>query len=307
MINGTVALVERIATAEFGDNTLNFKQNERLATHCTFRIGGLADIFAEPHNVSELIFLINSARELGIKYCILGHGSNVLFDDGGYRGLVISTEKMNKVCLEGNDIFAECGALLTGCSIVAQNAELSGMECLYGIPGSIGGAVFMNAGAYGGDMSDIVTESVYLDTKTLKVETVRGKEHCFGYRTSIFRENRGIVLSTRMSLKSDSREAVSERMSEYKRRRIEKQPLEYPSAGSVFKRYPGTYTAQLIDEAGLKGAQIGGARVSDKHAGFIVNVGNASAADVRALIKKIQSVIREKHGFDIETEIVEIK
>ncbi len=307
MTNATAVLAERIAAWRLGDNTLKFRQNEGLATHCTFRIGGAADLYAEPSNADELAFLIQAARELSVSYTVLGHGSNVLFDDDGYRGLIISTEKMNSVRLEGCDIVAQCGALLTSCAVIAQNASLSGMECLYGIPGSIGGAVFMNAGAYGGEMSDIVAESVYLDTESLELKTVRGAEHLFGYRTSIFRENGGIVLSTRLSLKADSREAISERMADYKRRRIEKQPLEYPSAGSVFKRYPGTYTAQLIDEAGLKGAQVGGARVSDKHAGFIVNVGGASAADVRELISRIKSVIREKHGFDIETEIIEVK
>lgn len=301
MTNTTAAVVERIRTLTAAD----IKTDEPLAFHCTFKIGGNAAAFALPTDVQQLACLIKSARELSVKYFILGHGSNILFDDAGYDGLVISTERMNRAEIHSDELFAECGALLTHCAVMARDASLSGMECLYGIPGSIGGAVFMNAGAYGAQMSDIVTECEYLDGKSLTIRRASAEELRFGYRTSAFRDNGGIILSARLKLRHDDREAVCERMAEYKRRRIEKQPLEYPSAGSVFKRYPGTYTAQLIDEAGLKGSTVGDAQVSQKHAGFIINLGNATAADVRELICRIKAAIREKNGIDIETEIIE--
>lgn len=303
MNENIVSLVERICAC--GD--IDIKKDEPLCVHCTFRIGGRCAIYASPANAEQLVFLIKNATELGVKYFILGHGSNLLFDDDGYDGIVISTEKMNNIELQGDEIVAECGALLTVCAVTARDASLSGMECLYGIPGSIGGAVFMNAGAYEAQMSDVVTETTYLDRETLEVCRVVGEEQHFGYRTSIFRENGGIVLSARLKLHADDREAISERMADYKRRRIEKQPLEYPSAGSVFKRYPGTYTAKLIDEAGLKGSFVGDAQVSEKHAGFIINRGSATSSDVKELIRRIKAAIREKNGIDIETEIIEVK
>lgn len=307
MTNGIVGLKEYLCSHEICGNTVNFKEAEMLSLHSSFKIGGCADLYALPRNAEELVFLISSARSFSVRYFILGHGSNLLFDDAGFRGIVISTEAMNSVVIEGNEMTADCGAMLTSCAVMAKEASLSGMECLYGIPGSIGGAVYMNAGAYGGEMRDIVVSTTYLDPESLEVRTIVGDEHSFGYRESIFRENDGIILSTKMVLKTEDKDEISQRMTEYKRLRIEKQPLEYPSAGSTFKRYPGRYTAQMIDEAGLKGFSVGGAQVSEKHAGFVINKGNATSKDVCELIEHIKREIKKLHGIDIETEVIMVK
>ncbi|MBQ8523962.1 MAG: UDP-N-acetylmuramate dehydrogenase [Clostridia bacterium] len=286
---------------------IKYSENEPLSVHSSFKIGGNADLFAIPNNTDELKFLIRCAAETDVPVFILGHGSNILFDDGGYKGLIISTEGMNSVKVEGNIMTAECGALLTRCAVLAKDASLSGMECLYGIPGSVGGAVFMNAGAYGGEMKDIVRSSTYLDLDTLEICTIEADEHDFAYRHSVFTEKNAVILSTVMELVPSDISLITERMNDYKKRRIEKQPLDYPSAGSTFKRYPGKYTAQMIDEAGLKGYTIGGAQVSEKHAGFVINKGNATSKDVLELIDTIKKKIKCLHGIDIETEVIYVK
>ena len=219
----------------------------------------------------------------------------------------MSTEALNKISIEGNTVIAESGAMLTLCAASARDAGLSGMECLYGIPGSIGGAVYMNAGAYGGEMSDIVVETTYLDIDTLEVKTIACEEHGFGYRKSVFCKSNSIILETVMKLKADDIQNINNKMNEYKRLRIEKQPLEYPSAGSTFKRYPGRYTAQMIDEAGLKGYTVGGAQVSEKHAGFVINKGGATCKDVLELISVIKNKIKKLHDIEIETEVIYVK
>jgi len=310
MTNGITELKKYIKSlSEVGDEMVKivYKENESLKAHSTFKIGGPADLYVCPKNAEQLAAIIRKSRELGVRYFILGHGSNLLFDDDGYRGVVISTENMNKLSIEGNVITAECGVMLTHCAVAAKDASLSGMECLYGIPGSVGGAVYMNAGAYGSEMKDIVKETVYLDTETLEIRAIPGADHHFGYRESVFRENGGIILSSKMVLTYGDKDSITEKMAECKRLRIEKQPLDYPSAGSTFKRYPGRYTAQMIDEAGLKGYTVGGAKVSEKHAGFVINTGNATSKDVTALIDHIKSEINKLHGIDIETEVITVK
>ena len=298
--------IQKLKELLIKDN-INFKENEPLSNHSSFKIGGNADIYAMPKNADELIYILKSASSLSVRYFILGHGSNLLFDDDGYRGVVISSEAMNSVKIEDSKMTAECGALLTSCAVMAKDASLSGMECLYGIPGSIGGAVFMNAGAYGSEMRDIVTSVTFLDTESMEIVSISGNECEFGYRESVFTKNKGIVLSVTLDLKSDSIEDISARMTDYKHRRLDKQPLEYPSAGSTFKRYPGRYTAQMIDEAGLKGYTVGGAQVSEKHAGFVINKGNATSKDVCDLICHIKTEIKRLHGIDIETEVIKVK
>ncbi len=289
------------------DNKIDYKENEPLSGHCTFKIGGCARLFMIPKSVDALIFILNEAKKLSLRTYVIGNGSNILFSDAGFDGVIISTEGMNSIRVDGTKLYAECGAMLSSCGIRAKNESLSGMECLFGIPGTIGGAVFMNAGAYDGEIRDVVVKTTYLDPETMKIKTVEGDDHKFGYRHSVFKENGGIILSAELQLKEGNIEEITAVMDDYKKRRVDKQPLEFPSAGSTFKRYPGRYTGQMIDECGLKGCAIGGAQVSEKHAGFVINRNCATSKDVCELVEHIKHVIHEAYDIDIETEIIYVE
>ncbi len=289
------------------DNKISIKEYEPLAQHSTFKIGGRARLFAVPKNTDALIFLLKEAKKHSVRTYVIGNGSNILFDDAGFDGVIISTEGMNAIRVEGTKLYAECGAMLSSCGIKAKAESLTGMECLFGIPGTIGGAVYMNAGAYGGEIRDVAVKTVYLDPETMEIKTIIGEDHKFGYRHSVFKENGGIILSCELQLAEGKIEDITAAMDDYKKRRVDKQPLEFPSAGSTFKRYPGRYTGQMIDECGLKGFSIGGAQVSEKHAGFVINRGGATSADVCALVDHIKKVINGAYGIDIETEIIFVK
>lgn len=280
---------------------------EKLSSHTTFRIGGDASLFVSPADEDQLIGVISYLEKNGIRYFLLGKGSNVLFDDAGYDGAVVSTSKLDKISVCGNEITAQCGASFTYLASVAAENSLSGLEFAYGIPGSVGGAVFMNAGAYGSETAAVLKSSRYLDISDCTVKTLPLEEHLFGYRDSVFRHRRFIHLSSVFALQAGDKAQIRAHMNELMQRRRDKQPLEYPSAGSVFKRYPGRYTAQMIDEAGLRGLYVGGAQVSEKHAGFIVNKGNATSSDVIALVGKVREAIRDKYGIEIECEIIHAK
>lgn len=280
---------------------------EKLSSHTTFRIGGDASLFVSPADEDQLIGVISYLEKNGIRYFLLGKGSNVLFDDAGYDGAVVSTSKLDKISVCGNEITAQCGASFTYLASVAAENSLSGLEFAYGIPGSVGGAVFMNAGAYGSETAAVLKSSRYLDISDCTVKTLPLEEHLFGYRDSVFRHRRFIHLSSVFALQAGDKAQIRAYMNELMQRRRDKQPLEYPSAGSVFKRYPGRYTAQMIDEAGLRGLSVGGAQVSEKHAGFIVNKGNATSSDVIALVGKVREAIRDKYGIEIECEIIHAK
>lgn len=280
---------------------------EMLSSHTTFRIGGDASLFVSPADEGQLIGVISYLEKNGIRYFLLGKGSNVLFDDAGYDGAVVSTSKLDKISVCGNEITAQCGASFTYLASVAAGNSLSGLEFAYGIPGSVGGAVFMNAGAYGSETAAVLKSSRYLDISDCTVKTLPLEEHLFGYRDSVFRHRRFIHLSSVFALQAGDKAQIRAYMNELMQRRRDKQPLEYPSAGSVFKRYPGRYTAQMIDEAGLRGLSVGGAQVSEKHAGFIVNKGNATSSDVIALVGKVREAIRDKYGIEIECEIIHAK
>ena len=280
---------------------------EMLSSHTTFRIGGDASLFVSPADEDQLIGVISYLEKNGIRYFLLGKGSNVLFDDAGYDGAVVSTSKLDKISVCGNEITAQCGASFTYLASVAAGNSLSGLEFAYGIPGSVGGAVFMNAGAYGSETAAVLKSSRYLDISDCTVKTLPLEEHLFGYRDSVFRHRRFIHLSSVFALQAGDKAQIRAYMNELMQRRRDKQPLEYPSAGSVFKRYPGRYTAQMIDEAGLRGLSVGGAQVSEKHAGFIVNKGNATSSDVIALVGKVREAIRDKYGIEIECEIIHAK
>lgn len=280
---------------------------EMLSSHTTFRIGGDASLFVSPADEDQLIGVISYLEKNGIRYFLLGKGSNVLFDDAGYDGAVVSTSKLDKISVCGNEITAQCGASFTYLASVAAGNSLSGLEFAYGIPGSVGGAVFMNAGAYGSETAAVLKSSRYLDISDCTVKTLPLEEHLFGYRDSVFRHRRFIHLSSVFALQAGDKAQIRAYMNELMQRRRDKQPLEYPSAGSVFKRYPGRYTAQMIGEAGLRGLSVGGAQVSEKHAGFIVNKGNATSSDVIALVGKVREAIRDKYGIEIECEIIHAK
>lgn len=278
------------------------RESAPLRDLCSFKIGGPADLLIEPTDPDALATVIALFADSGERFMILGNGSNVLFADGGYRGAVIRTLRLDRFGIEGDVVHAECGVSLTALSVEAAKAGLSGLEFAYGIPGSVGGAVFMNAGAYGGQIADVLISSRYAD-RSGKIGVLPAKAHAFGYRTSAYQAGDKTVLSADFRLTPDDPQAIRARMQDYMTRRKEKQPLEYPSAGSTFKRAPGHYTGQLIEEAGLKGLSVGGAEVSQKHAGFVINRSGATAADVTRLIERIRTVIYEKDGIELECEV----
>jgi len=289
------------------ENVITIKYNEPMSRHTTFRIGGPADLYLIPKNQEALIHLCNMLRSTESRAFFLGNGSNVLFDDEGFRGAVVSLGGLCGIRVDGNTITADSGALLSAVCKNAKEYSLTGLEFAYGIPGSVGGAVYMNAGAYNGEISHVLTESTYLDLDDGTVHTIDLNSHNFGYRESIYKRSHFVILSASFKLKEGNKDEIGEVMNDFMNRRVTKQPLEYPSAGSVFKRYPGRFTGQMIDECGLKGFSIGGAAVSEKHAGFIINKGGATASDVRSLIEHIKKSVFDKFGCAIECEVIYVK
>ena len=289
------------------EDPIEIKQNEPMSRHTSFKIGGNADLYIIPHDMDALIETVRILRETETKRYFLGNATNVLFDDAGFRGAVVSLGNICAIKVIENRIIAEAGASLNLVCKTARDKELSGLEFAYGIPGSIGGAVFMNAGAYGGEMSQVIAQSTYLSLDDMTVHTIPLTAHEYGYRESVYRHNNWLVLSAVLELQKGEYDKINAAMNDYMSRRIDKQPLEYPSAGSVFKRYPGRYTGQMIEECGLKGYSIGGAQVSEKHAGFIVNKGGATSADVLALIEHIKNEVYKKFDCRIECEVIHVK
>lgn len=282
----------------------NICLQESMASHTTFRIGGLADCFVQLENTEQLIKVQKYLSQVGVPFFILGNGSNLLVSDAGFRGVILQIgPKMNRVTVEGNVIVAQAGASMAQIARTAMEHELTGMEFASGIPGTIGGGVVMNAGAYGGELSQIVTQVNVVNSEggimELDNETME-----FGYRTSTIRNNPFTVTEVILRLEKGDRQQIRERMEELAAKRREKQPLEYPSAGSTFKRPAGHYAGQLIMEAGLRGLQCGGAKVSDKHCGFVINTGNATAEDVRKLIREVQARVKDQFNVDLETEVL---
>ena len=278
-------------------------ENESMGKHTTFRTGGNATFYVTPENEEQIVALANELK--GIPHMFMGNGSNLLFTDGGYDGVVIEIgSKFSKITVEDNCIIAESGALLSKVANVALEHGLGGMEFAAGIPGSIGGAVAMNAGAYGGEMKDIVTLSTCVGESGIVLEI---EDHEFSYRHSIFSDRPLVVLKTVLKLHPKNKEEIKAEMLELNKRRKEKQPLEYPSAGSTFKRPEGYFAGKLIQDAGLKGYKIGGASVSEKHSGFIVSDGTATCDDVLALIEYIQNEVYNKFNVKLEPEVRYIK
>lgn len=300
-------LIERIEAYNQNEKKIEIRQNEPMSRHTTFRIGGFAALYLIPQNIPALRTLCTMIRETDVRYYILGNGSNVLFDDDGFEGVVVSMSAISNISRNGDTITAEAGAQLMNVCKQARDAGLAGMEFAYGIPGSVGGAVYMNAGAYGGEIAQILRNSEYLDPETLTIHKIPLSDHAYGYRESIYKHNNAIILSASFHLIPGNSEEIGAQMNDYMNRRITKQPLDYPSAGSVFKRYPGHFTGQMIEEAGLKGYTIGGAQISEKHAGFIINRGNATAKDVLDLIEYVKKVILDQFGCALECEMIYVK
>lgn len=281
------------------------RQNEPMSKHTSFKIGGNADAYIKVNNLSKLSTILKECRESNVDYMILGNGSNLLVSDEGIRGVVIRLDgDFRKITLvDDSTIFCGAGATLAYLCKFALNCGLSGLEFAWGIPGTVGGAVFMNAGAYDGEMKDVV-HSVSHISPCGEIGRIEKDDLNFGYRTSIYRKNNMIITGVTLKLKKGNPDEIRAKMDEYMSRRSTKQPLEYPSAGSVFKRPEGNFAGALIEQCGLKGKTCGGAQVSDKHAGFIINKSNASAKDVRDLIAEIQKTVSDKTGYNLECELI---
>ena len=294
----TEALAARIQTAL---PELELREEEPLSLHTSFRIGGPARLLALPGSGEELAALCRLLRSLGEKPLILGNGSNVLAPDEGLDRCVVVTARAEASRIQGTALEADCGASLTALAAKAAKAGLAGMVFAYGIPGTLGGALVMNAGAYGGEMKDVAEETRFLDGD-LNERVFRGPEQGFGYRRSAFPEDM-VLLNARLRLRPGDPDALREECRRLLEKRRSSQPLDLPSAGSAFKRPEGAYAAALIDRAGLKGFRIGGAMVSEKHAGFIVNAGGATASDVRRLLDAVRERVLRDTGFALEPEI----
>ena len=276
--------------------------DEDMSNHIYFKVGGKADFLLTPSNVEQLAETVKICKENSIPYYIIGNGSNLLVKDGGIRGVVIELTGLNKIQSKGNFIKAEAGVLLKDVSDKAVENSLTGFEFACGIPGSVGGAVFMNAGAYNGEINNVILEAEVLDADGYIIVLNKDKLE-LGYRTSKVMQEKLIVVSAIFQLELGDKDAIQERVDELTRKREEKQPLEYPSAGSTFKRPEGYFAGKLIQDAGLKGYSVGGAAVSEKHSGFVINKGGATAKDILDLIKHIQEEVLNQFGVELHPEV----
>lgn len=286
----------------------NILKNEPMSKHTSLKIGGIADYFIKVKTINELKKLLEFTNKNQIPTTIVGNGTNLLVKDGGIRGVVIKLELIEfKIKKTAHEVLITVGSGMTLAALaaVALREEISGLEFLSGIPGTIGGAIRMNAGAYGSEMKDIVVKTRYM-TYDGKIKTLDLEEHEFEYRNSIFSKMDVIIIDTTIKTKKGNREEIEAKINEFATARKTSQPLEYPNAGSTFKRQEGVITAKLIDECGLKGFCIGDAEVSTKHAGFIVNKGKATAKDVLELVEYVKKEIKNKYGLDLELEILVI-
>ena len=281
----------------------NVKINESLELHTTYKVGGTCKYFITPETVNELIDLIKYLKEKNIKYMILGNGSNSIFSSKEYDGVIINLTNINTMEIKEDEIYVEAGYQLIKLSMDALNNSLSGLEFAAGIPGNIGGAIFMNAGAYKSDMSNLVETVTFLD-ENLELKTLTKDELNFSYRKSLFQSKpEYIIISTVLKLEKGNQEEIKALMDKRKGRRIESQPLEYPSAGSVFRNpSEDIFAGKLIEDLGLKGYTIGGAQISEKHANFIINVGGATGEDIKALIDLVKLKVKEKYNIDLHVE-----
>lgn len=277
--------------------------DEPMHKHTTFRVGGPADYFVCVQTIKEVQAVVALCKKEEVPYYILGNGSNLLVSDKGYRGVILQIAKeMNAINIEGTVVRAQAGALLSRIGNKVLEAGLSGFEFAAGIPGTLGGAVVMNAGAYGGELKDVLIDVTVLDQEG-DIQVLTKEQLALGYRTSIIAEKGYVVLEVTMQLEDGDRERIKARMEELREQRVSKQPLEYPSAGSTFKRPEGHFAGKLIQDAGLQGFQVGGAQVSEKHCGFVINRGGATAADIVELMKQVTEKVQQTFGVILEPEV----
>ena len=292
-------VIERLTKAN-----IKITEDLPLSEHSTFRIGGAAAVAVFPSTCEKMIAALDIARNSGEKYAVIGHGSNILFADAGYDGILIFTSDFNGYSVKENRILAGCGASFTRISSYAKENSLRGLEFAYGIPGTVGGAVYMNAGAYGGETKDVLASALVYNSLDGSVREYKNSMCGFDYRTSVFAQNTNLtVLSAEFELKVGNMSEIVSKMTEFMASRKAKQPLEYPNAGSTFKRPVGYFAGKLIEDSGLKGYRIGGAEISEKHAGFIVNRGGATADDVLRLIDHAKETVLRNFGVTLECEI----
>lgn len=273
-----------------------------MSEHIYFRVGGPADILVTPVNEEQVVNTLKLCREYNVPYFILGNGSNILVKDGGISGVVIKFNKLNKITTEGNCVTAQSGALLKDVSKAALENNLRGFEFACGIPGSIGGAVFMNAGAYDGEMAHVIKSARVID-ENCNIKNLTKEELELGYRSSIVMKKGYVVIEATIELESGEYASIKDKIDDLTNRRESKQPLEYPSAGSTFKRPEGYFAGKLIQDSGLKGFSIGGAAVSEKHSGFVINKGGATAKDVLDVIAHVQKTVKENFDVELHTEV----
>ncbi|MDD3192922.1 MAG: UDP-N-acetylmuramate dehydrogenase [Oscillospiraceae bacterium] len=279
--------------------------NAPMKEYTTFQIGGPCDVLVRPYDERQIALLVQFCAANGIRWQVIGNGSNLLVPDGGVSGVVIQMGpnfSYIRRSLHPGELICAAGASLSAAAAFAQREGLTGLEFGWGIPGNLGGALFMNAGAYGGEMKDVVVSAEYVDQMG-NARSIEAAEMQLGYRRSVFSDKEWCITKVKLQLRAGDPEKIRETMEELMARRKEKQPLEYPSAGSVFKRPQGNYAGALIEQCGLKGRRIGGAQVSEKHAGFIVNTGGASSREVTQLIREIQNTVEEQTGYRLECEL----
>ena len=291
------------------DLDCEYKLNEPLKNHTTFKIGGQAKMLVQINNEKSLSELLKYLRGNNIKFFVLGKGSNILAEDSGFDGVILKiSNKFSRVKLVSeNEIYCTAGTPLSELCLFALEHSLSGLEFAYGIPGTAGGALFMNAGAYGGEMKDVVVSAHFID-KNGEVQNIKNQDMKLSYRHSFFSENsENIITDMTFSLKNGEKSRIKAHMDELLQKRKDKQPLEYPSAGSTFKRPEGSYASLLIEQCGLKGLTVGNAQVSEKHSGFVINKGGATFEDVIKLSDEVKKIVREKTGYQLELEPIILK
>ena len=282
--------------------------NEMMAFNTSFKTGGPCAVRISPDSADHLKDIINKANELDVPFIVLGNGTNVLVTDEGLnKAVIVIGDKMSCISIENEDTlcFSAGTNLVSLCRFALENS-LSGLEFAFGIPGTCGGAIYMNAGAYGGEMKDVLTEITHL-TPDMKIETIPADEADLSYRHSVYKKNGCIILSAKVKLKKDTRENIKGRMDDFLGRRKDKQPLEYPSAGSTFKRPEGYFAGALIEQCNLKGKTVGGAQVSEKHAGFVINKGSATSTDILNLIDLIRETVKTQTGVTLEPEVIVLR
>lgn len=283
----------------------NIKENEPMKNHTSFKVGGPADLFLMPQSRAELQAVLEICKESQKPLYIMGNGSNLIVRDKGYSGIIINTKALNQVETVGETLIAEPGISLKDLANVALKEKLTGLEFASGIPGSLGGAVTMNAGAYDGEMKGVIT-SITVISEDGSLKTIPADQCNFGYRSSILQQHHWVLVSVELGLKSGDYQQIEAKMLDLNNQRQSKQPLEYPSAGSTFRRPVGYYAGKLVQDAGFKGYAIGGAQVSEKHSGFVINKGGATATDILNLIGAIQAAVKEKFDVDLKTEVIVI-